>query len=116
MDFYDAIEAHLEWKTELKHAINDELTLPSSKLVGSDQVCELGQWISANMGSFHHLDSFRQLRAEHAAFHQFSGEVVVAIEEGSRDEADHLLEGDFVHISRLVVNSIVRLSRETESH
>ena len=114
MDFYEVIESHLAWKLELKKAINgDHNSLISAKLASSDINCDLGQWIIDNMENYRQLDIFRQLRAEHAAFHQFAGEVVHAIEKGQAEQAEQILQTDVTHLSRLLVRTLVKLSRDT---
>ena len=116
MDLYKAIEIHLAWKQRLREYIDGEVDEFDIAHVVDDTQCELGHWIAENMVEFQDMELFRQLRAEHAAFHQFAGEVVDAYKAYGREEAHILLQGDYSHLSRLVVHTLVKLNRELEQH
>ncbi len=120
LNFMTAIEAHIKWKTRLESYIqgtsNEELKV---EVICRDDQCPLGKWIYSTGGErFGTIDTFGDMKGQHALFHQCAGRIVEAAQAGKKDEAMRLLQyGDYVRASeqvkRLLAKLYVRLNATT---
>ena len=101
LNFMTAINAHNQWKTRLEASLQgggDE-TLDLAE-AASDTACTLGQWIYGPGGAaYGNLDSFAELRREHARFHRDAGTVLSEARMGHAEAARALLQGDYQRAS-----------------
>jgi methyl-accepting chemotaxis protein len=91
MNLDDAIDAHAEWKTKLRSAINrrEQVDAPT---ISSDNKCPLGQWLRGDAaGQYASLASYADCVAKHAEFHRCAGNVATKINAGKFAEAEAML-------------------------
>ncbi len=108
INIMDAITAHIKWKVRLQDYLNgtsQEVLDPM--VICRDDQCVLGKWIHgpATM-HFHDYQEFHQLRADHAQFHFVAGNVVKKVQEHDRDGANRLMENEYAHTSRKVIQAL----------
>jgi hypothetical protein len=120
LNFMTAIEAHMKWKTRLESYIQGTSTEDLKvETVCRDDQCPLGKWIYSTGGErFGTLDTFGEMKGQHALFHQCAGRILQAAQAGSKEEAMRLLQyGDYVRASeqvkRLLAKLYVRLNAGT---
>lgn len=112
LNFMTAIDAHMKWKTRLEDYIHgrsgEDLHVD---MVGCDDKCALGQWIYGVGGQqFGDLDTFREMKTQHAHFHSCAGKVVSVTQTGRKDDALRMLQhGDYVRASERVKMLLARL-------
>lgn len=92
MDFDAALQAHADWKVNLRIAL-DAKTAVDAERAGSDCQCALGRWLhgeakAAMQGerAYHHCVE------AHRDFHQAAGEIAQAINRRDYDRASQLLD------------------------
>lgn len=120
LNFMTAIEAHIKWKTRLETYIQgtsqEDLKVET---VCRDDQCPLGKWIYSTGGErFGTIDTFGEMKGQHALFHQCAGRVLETAQQGKKEEAMRLLQyGDYVRASeqvkRLLAKLYVRLNAGT---
>lgn len=113
INIMDAINAHVKWKVRLQDYLNGASaeTLDPMVICRDDQ-CVLGQWIHGPaLKHFHEHEAFYTLRADHAQFHSIAGAVVKKVQENDRTGADALMEGEYAHASRKVVQALHELNK-----
>lgn len=111
LNFTSAIQAHKTWRQCFVNAINNNRTerLDSAE-AGRSDCCALGQWIiGAGNQAYGHLAEYRELMRVHAKFHIVASAVLKAYNEGKRDEAFRILQGDFQRLSDQVQLELTRL-------
>ncbi|MER2520010.1 MAG: CZB domain-containing protein [Bdellovibrionales bacterium] len=114
MNFDQAINAHLEWKTKLlKYIESPDYSLKPS-VVSSDKLCQLGQWIVQTAGSYGQIPEYKRLVCDHAVFHRHAGQIVDNVNKG-----EHVTENDITHpdsayniASRNVIQAIMAVRRK----
>ena len=85
-------------------------------MVCRDDQCPLGKWIYSTGGDrFGTIDTFGEMKGQHALFHQCAGRVLETAQSGKKEEAMRMLQyGDYVRTSeqvkRLLAKLYVRLS------
>lgn len=115
MNFDEAIQAHLKWKSRLKNFVNgvgnEQL---QSEHVCKDNNCALGKWIHGPGTSHAKLRSFQKLKKEHASFHEAAGEVVSCVEQGDEPKAKKLLAdgSEFDVRTKATIEAIHQLQTE----
>ena len=120
LNFMTAIEAHIKWKSRLESYIqgtsSEELKV---EVICRDDQCPLGKWIYSTGGErFGTIDTFGDMKGQHALFQQCAGRRVETAQAGKKDEAMRLLQyGDYVRASeqvkRLLAKLYVRLNTST---
>jgi len=112
LNFMAAIDVHMKWRTRLENYIQgtsrEDLRVEQ---VSSDDQCQLGQWIyGAGKAQYGTLDTFADLRAQHAHFHVCAGKVLAAANEGRKQEALHMLaHGDYLRASERIKMLLAKL-------
>lgn len=115
MNFFDAINAHVAWKLRLrKHIDGKSEEVLDPEVVACDDKCPLGQWIYSTLDIHDGLPLFHRVRIQHADFHRCAAEIIVAADEGNRDEAEKLLADDYAQLSNMIVKSLTKLSIELD--
>lgn len=119
LNFMTAIDAHMKWKTRLENYIqgtgNEDLKV---EVVCRDDQCPLGKWIYSTGGErFGEIDTFGEMKDQHAAFHRCAGKVLETAQAGRKEEAMRLLQhGEYVRASeqvkRLLAKLYVRLNTD----
>ncbi len=113
-----AIDAHVKWKARLRESIGGESGEEVDvRVVSADDQCALGQWLKGpGAERYGTLPAFRDVRANHALFHECAGKVVTTAKAGNRPQALRMLEnGDYVLASEGITSAMVRLfSQERE--
>ncbi len=117
LNFMTAIDAHMKWKNRLESYIQGTGTEDLKvETVCRDDQCPLGKWIYSTGGErFGNIDTFGEMKGQHALFHQCAGRILETAQAGDKDEAMRLLQyGDYVRASeqvkRLLAKLYVRLS------
>jgi len=112
LNFMTAIDAHMKWKTRLENYINgtSEENL-KVEVVSCDDQCPLGHWIYGPGGeSFGHIQSFADMKAMHAHFHNCAGHVLATAQQGRKDDALRMLDhGEYVRASERVKMQLAKL-------
>ncbi|MBZ0125114.1 MAG: CZB domain-containing protein [Rhodocyclaceae bacterium] len=112
LNFMTAIEAHIKWKSRLENYIqgtsSEDLKVET---VCRDDQCPLGKWIYSTGGQrFGTIDTFGEMKGQHALFHQCAGRVLETAQAGKKDEAMRLLQyGDYVRASEQVKRLLAKL-------
>lgn len=85
MKLEDAIFVHMDWKNKLTKYIKKCDHSLDHKIVGQDNVCELGQWIYSE-GEKQYSSSiiFQQLKSAHSIFHKEAGKIVEKVNKGEK--------------------------------
>lgn len=112
LDFADAIEAHLKWKTRLTEYIDGNSTERlDHHVICQDNQCALGKWIYGEGMSFvSHIPVFHDMQASHAQFHIQAGKIVELVKSDEKDKALNLLDkGEFLFHSRKVQTQLAKL-------
>lgn len=115
LDVVAAIQAHVQWKLKLLayiHGEGEEKLDPEE--VSSDCLCKLGQWIYGHGAeSYGDHDKFQSLKAVHADFHRYAGDVVRAVNQGEKEHALHLLQsGEYPKVSNRIKSMLAGISLE----
>ncbi|PWB39399.1 MAG: hypothetical protein C3F19_16035 [Rhodocyclales bacterium] len=112
LNFMTAIEAHIKWKSRLENYIqgtsSEDLKVET---VCRDDQCPLGKWIYSTGGQrFGSIDTFGEMKGQHALFHQCAGRILETAQTGQKDEAMRLLQyGDYVRASEQVKRLLAKL-------
>ncbi|MBX3651165.1 MAG: CZB domain-containing protein [Rhodocyclaceae bacterium] len=112
LNFMTAIEAHIKWKGRLESYIDgtsdEDLKV---EVICRDDQCPLGKWIYGTGGErFGTIETFGEMKGQHALFHQCAGRVVETAQAGKKDEARRLLQyGDYVRASEQVKRLLAKL-------
>lgn len=112
LNFMTAIEAHIKWKSRLENYIqgtsSEDLKVET---VCRDDQCPLGKWIYSTGGQrFGSIDTFGEMKGQHALFHQCAGRILETAQAGKKDEAMRLLQyGDYVRASEQVKRLLAKL-------
>lgn len=96
-----AIASHAKWATHLTKAISDaRLEIPLA-VIGSDNLCEFGQWLYGPelSGDDKISDDYQAVKALHTEFHKVAQQVAELADSSNRYEAYKLLYGEYLSIS-----------------
>ncbi len=106
-------QAHLRWVERLEGLVYRGVKIPREELV-SHRNCALGQWYYS-FGSQHygHVPEFRAIEPPHEKLHQIARQIVDAIDQGKRAEAERLLE-QVRAVSKEIVAGLERLRQVAE--
>lgn len=94
LDFARQLAAYSRWRQQLENFI-DGLDQGSihPETIGRDDACQLGNWLYGHgQTHFGYLETFADLREQHAALHRYAHDVVTASQDGRQDEARQILE------------------------
>jgi hypothetical protein len=112
LNFMAAIDVHMRWRGRLESFIQgtseEKLLLD---VVARDDRCELGRWIhGAGAERYGTLDTFAEIKAQHAHFHACAGKVLATALADRKPEALHMLShGDYLRASERVKMLLARL-------
>jgi hypothetical protein len=112
LNFMAAIDVHMRWRSRLESFIQgtsgENLTLDA---IGRDDRCELGHWIhGVGAERYGTLDTFAEMKAQHAHFHVCAGKVLATALADRKKEALHMLtHGDYLRASERVKMLLAKL-------
>lgn len=112
LNFMAAIEVHMKWKARLESYIQgttqEDLQVDA---ISRDDQCQLGTWIyGAGNTQYGTLDTFAEMKAQHAHFHICAGKVLATAKEGHTQEALHMLaHGDYLRASERIKMLLAKL-------
>lgn len=112
LNFMAAIDVHMKWKGRLEGYIQgtsrEDMHVDQ---ISRDDQCQLGQWIhGAGAAQYGTLDTFAEMRAQHAHFHICAGKVLATAKEGRKQDALHMLaHGDYLRASERVKMLLAKL-------
>ncbi|WP_306441762.1 methyl-accepting chemotaxis protein [Methyloversatilis sp. XJ19-49] len=115
LDFDRVINAHLQWKVKLNAFLAGEGEKLDPDAVGRDDKCELGCWIHGDGQRFAGNAVYREVRSQHAAFHQCAGEVIRRRLAGDTAGAASLLGTEFDRLSTDTVSRIRALKQSVQT-
>jgi hypothetical protein len=115
LDFDRVINAHLQWKVKLNTFLGGEGEKLDPDAVGRDDKCELGCWIHGDGQRFAGNAVYREVRSQHAAFHQCAAEVIRRRLAGDAAGAARLLGDEFDRLSTDTVARIRALKQSVQS-
>lgn len=114
INFMEAASAHVQWKLRLQEYLDgtSHEQLDAEHVCRDDQ-CLLGKWIHGpGYQRLSHEPKFYQLRSEHAQFHFLAGNVVRHAQANERAAAEALLDNEYKHTSRRVVQALTELNAQ----
>ena len=112
LNFMAAIDVHMRWRSRLESFIQgtseEHLMLDA---VARDDRCELGRWIyGVGAERYGTLDTFAEMKAQHAHFHVCAGKVMTTAMADHKQEALHMLtHGDYLRASERVKMLLAKL-------
>jgi len=113
VDFDEAIKAHSDWKMKLATYLRkpDGSLKPAD--VCMDNACALGKWIHGDGRKYAAIPDYGTLKAEHAAFHAETANIVRRANAGEQVKEETALSADseFTRASKAVVQSIMKMRR-----
>jgi hypothetical protein len=89
-----ALDAHLEWKRQLRDAVIRGYCEHESDEVGRDDLCTLGRWLYALPPECRADRTYEDLVELHARFHRDAAQVVEFLEMGRTDDARAAMDSD----------------------
>ena len=116
MDFDQAINAHVQWKSKLKAYIVKPDKSLNPVTVSSDLNCDLGKWLHGDGKKNSSLTGYAALVEDHARFHRAAGEVIKKADSG-KDASEEIALGansEFSNASTAVVSKLMQLKREVK--
>jgi methyl-accepting chemotaxis protein len=118
MDFQEAIVAHTKWKMRLFQGIRGQGPLPDAGEVARADRCDLGRWLVGEGAQHAAYDSYREVVAAHAEFHQRAADVVRTSKGGDAEGAEAMLAsgGLYALASDAVVLAAAKLRADMERH
>ena len=90
----DALDAHAEWKRQLRDAVVRGYCEHDSDDVGRDDMCTLGRWLYALPPECRADRKYDELVELHARIHRDAAEVVQFLEMGRIDTARAAMDPD----------------------
>ncbi|MFC3099288.1 CZB domain-containing protein [Altererythrobacter lauratis] len=109
-----AIGAHGAWKLRLKTAIASGTGDLDWRIVSKDCECAFGKWLHG-----HEIDAatrasvpYQVVKRLHQEFHIAAGRVVQAVQNGHRQAAQDLMDGEFIPRSEKLVRALTKWKGE----
>jgi hypothetical protein len=106
-----AIAAHGEWKVKFREFMAGKLDLDPNK-VRQPNVCEFGHWLETSGHKEMPADSFKEVNALHAKFHEIASEVIKKKKSGDTPGAEKSLgaQGEFSKASAALTSKLMHLT------
>ena len=86
-----AISAHTEWKNRLRAAIENGSSDFKPEIVQQDNQCEFGYWLAQVPPAEQSAETYQEMKALHASFHQEAAHVLSLALAGKKDEANQAM-------------------------
>jgi hypothetical protein len=106
MNIDDVIHAHVQWKVNLRKALNTGV--PPEKDPANFNACALSQWLA---GEGRSNPSWAAIDTVHREFHATAAKVL-SLAKTNRAAAEALLDGDFTQKSMKIVTTLSALKRK----
>lgn len=115
MDLDTAIDAHMQWKSTLRAALEHKHALDATFIAQDDQ-CELGKWLHGEAKvAWGATFTWSELAKRHAAFHLVAAEAARLINADQKAQAEAWLSGpEYQVASKQVVLAIIQLKRRVD--
>jgi len=114
--FVKAIDAHMKWRTKLRDCIHNHSKCADPAEAEKDNACGLGLWIYGDGTQFSDDPQYRQLKDDHATFHQCAARIIRAVQQDRVKEAENILSGEYTVIAKKVVSSLSKLKTRCRGH
>ena len=117
MNFEDAVQAHVEWKSKLRGYLAKKDKSLKPEEVANDKHCPLGQWIYGEAKQYNQLAEYKSLVETHAQFHFHTAQIVDLVNTGDLKQAEAMLQAgsDFMKLSGQCVNWILQIKHKVSS-
>jgi hypothetical protein len=114
MNFDDAINAHVAWKTKLRAYIGKPDGSLDPAAVGADNNCALGKWLYGEGKAHAATAEHKALVAEHAKFHKAAAQIIVKAKSGKNVTEEVALgsSSEFAGASAKVISLIMEMKRK----
>lgn len=114
MNIDDAVLAHARWKIRLTAYANKPDGSIDPVQLGTDNKCELGQWIYGEGAQHDTLPEFNTLRDAHAKFHRCAAEAVKTLDANPATPTEQILglQSNFGKASSAVITAIKGLAQK----
>ena len=111
MDWMRTINTHTLWKKRLQNLLDGASTETlDPAVIGTDNNCELGQWIYGEGQAYRQEAKFEEVRLMHADYHRLAAEIVSIHQSGYPEAAITLLNGDYARLCERLKHRILGLS------
>jgi len=114
-----AIRAHARWLFHLQDAIKTGNSEFSPHVVSTDDNCDFGKWLYANIGSANGNSAlFAEIKALHATFHEQTGKILALALKGDTTEAARLIgaNSQYKKLSETLVDKLTELKSKSHAH
>lgn len=114
MNFDEAIQVHVEWKSKLRGYLAKRDGSLKSEQIAQDTNCALGQWINGEGKIYSNLPEYDTLKKVHIQFHQHTAQIVDMVNSGDVKKAEDMLAAgtEFMKLSGTCVNMIMQLKQK----
>jgi hypothetical protein len=111
MNFNQAIEAHVNWKSKLAKYIAKPNHTLNAATVSQEANCDLGKWLKGEGARFATTPEFTALIQDHARFHKAAGEIIQRADAGQCVSEEIALgaRSEYASASNAVVGSLMRM-------
>jgi len=113
MNFDNALNAHVSWKTRLSTYLrNPDKSLNANEVVRDNQ-CELGKWLESEQGKYGTEPAFQELKREYTRFHSVAADVARRADSG-KPVTQELVMGassPYAQCSQKVIEAIIRVRK-----
>ncbi|WCE32104.1 methyl-accepting chemotaxis protein [Vibrio sp. SCSIO 43137] len=112
VDFSNAKQAHLAWKTRVRSYLNGDTSAITHQQACSHHECKLGKWYySEGKQQYGNYQAFQQMEQPHARLHETIKLILTETEKGNHDKAEELYR-EVEPLSQQVVNHLSSLEQE----
>ncbi|NOI65848.1 methyl-accepting chemotaxis protein [Vibrio sp. 99-8-1] len=112
IDFSNAKQAHLAWKTRVRSYLNGDTSAITHDQACSHHECILGKWYySEGKQNYAHLTAFKNIEPPHARLHEVIKLILIESEKGNIEQAENLYK-EVEPLSKEVVSNLEKLERE----
>jgi hypothetical protein len=113
MDFEQAIQVHVQWKSKLAAYIAKPDHTLNPATIAKDDCCELGKWLRGEGRKFSSSPDFVKLVADHARFHVAAADIVRKADAGQYVSEEIALgaKSEYAAASNTVVTELMRLKK-----
>lgn len=113
MNFDQAIQAHVQWKSKLGAYLAKPDRSLSAATASDSQSCELGKWMQGDGRAYSANPDFVTLQREHAKFHKAAGDVIRKADAGLQVNEVIALgaQSEYAMASNAVVSALMKLRK-----
>ena len=110
----NAIRAHGKWKFRLKSAISHGKSDVTPETARCDDRCDFGKWLHGSTISKEMKagQPYAVVKRLHGEFHQIAGTVMQKALDGHPENAQHLLNGEYVEKSNILTKALSKWKGE----